>query len=429
MKLMRKACTACVLLPLLACADSADIGSQTDNESAVDAPPVRIADDAASERDAARPDAARPDAARPDVARPDTARPDAAEVDATVPTRASFGTVAAEPTEYDGTLGSLEFQPQLSETLDEVRRALPSLAGQGMKVGLTVQAHRLADATKREELFALLSEAQRAGVEIHPVPVLSADQGYYPNAVTAEPFAAVVRDLVAQWAAHGLKPTLVLIDMEPPHGLVQAIGSANLFTAAPGLYMNRERFDKGKLIYEQLVDELHAAGWRVGITTIGALVTDYDDGDDDMRQYFNVVLDGPAWDEIDLQLYRSIYLPQFPTLDGHWVYAYVQQGKALFPNASVGASIGLSHAGAPYPDAVLYAPEEFRKDVAAALAANVERARIGLYSLGGIDVADPADPWLQPVQAATPAANEATEAFRAMNVAFDKLLDDAPFLF
>jgi hypothetical protein len=355
-----------------------------------------------------------------------------------------FGAIAVEPIEEDGSDAGVGVAPNLVEKLDEIRGALPLLEQAKLKLAFMLQSHRLQETAEMNEIFALFEAATARGIEVRPVPVISADEGYFPNAYNHESYGRAVRELVRQWKARGLEPTTLLVDMEPPRELTEALSSLDLVKAAPDEHIDRPRFAAGTEAYVQLVDELHAEGFRVAITTQASLLADYRDGDDDLRQYFNVVIEGPAWDELEFQLYRSAYTRQAPGLGPHFVYDFARAAQARFPGKQLGFAIGVTHPGPIFPDTqTLGSGEELRKDVAAARAAGVSREHIGVYNLKGVLVGppkcervlgcaaseyvygtnDPSD-WLEPWSDTTPPSESAATATLWTQLdLMDRLLD------
>jgi hypothetical protein len=182
----------------------------------------------------------------------------------------------------------------------------------------------------------------------------------------------------------------MFVDMEPPRELTAALTSLDLSKAVPRDHIDRARYAEGVKAYAALADELHAAGWKVAVTTQASLLADYRDDDDDLRQYFNVVLDGVSWDQIDFQLYRSAYTSQAPGLDSYFVYDFARTAIAQFPGSTVGVGVGLTHPGPVFPDTNTFASSKsLREDVQAALAAGVSRERITVYNLKGILLGPP----------------------------------------
>jgi hypothetical protein len=301
-----------------------------------------------------------------------------------------FGFVAVEPIEEDGSSTGVGVEPTLVERYDELRNALPMLARAKVSIALMLQAHKIMSPSEMNEVFSLIEQASGAGLEVRPVPVLSADQGYFPNATNVETFVPVVRSLVAQYQARGLPPTTLVVDMEPPRDLIDALGSLDLGKAVPKDHIDRARHGRGVAAYAALADELHRAGWKVAVTTQASLLADYRDDDDDLRQYFNVVLEGVAWDQVDFQLYRSAYSSQAPGLGAHFVYDFARTAKQRFPASAVGVGIGLTHPGPVFPEtSTLSSSDALAGDVAAAVAAGIAREHITVYNLKGILLGPP----------------------------------------
>jgi hypothetical protein len=302
----------------------------------------------------------------------------------------SFGFVSVEPIEEDGSDAGVDVAPNLVERYDDVRQALPMLDEAKVSVALMVQAHKLEAIEEADAYFKLVQDVVASGLEVRPVPVLSADDGYFPNATNVDSYLPVVRTLLALWKERGLKPTTLVVDMEPPRELTEALSSLDLTKAVPRDHIDRNRYGKGVAAYAALADELHAAGWKVAATTQASLLADYRDGDDDLRQYFNVVLDGVSWDQIDFQLYRSAYSSQAPGLDSYFVYDFARTAIAQYPGIAVGVGVGLTHPGPVFPGTNTFASSKsLREDVQAAVAAGVSRERITVYNLKGILLGPP----------------------------------------
>jgi len=319
---------------------------------------------------------------------------DPTQSDAAVPnvpvSTASFGFVAVEPIEEDGSNTGVGAAPNLVERYDEVLNALPMLQQAKVSIHFMLQAHKIMDPAKLDAAFSLIEKANASGLTVYPVPVLSADEGYFPNATNVETFVPVVQALVAKYKERGLTPTTMVVDMEPPRELIDALGSLDLGKAVPKDHIDRARYAQGVAAYAALADELHAAGWKVAVTTQASLLADYRDEDDDLRQYFNVVLDEVPWDQVDFQLYRSAYSSQAAGLGSHFVYDFARTAKQQFPNAAVGVGLGLTHPGPVFPEtSTLSNSDALTKDVEAAVAAGIAREHITVYNLKGILLGPP----------------------------------------
>lgn len=298
---------------------------------------------------------------------------------------AGFAFVAVEAIEDDGSGEHEPIQPRHVETLEDLVDALPVLAAHGLSVGLAIQGHKLSNPAAMDAVFSAIERARESQVEVHPWLLLSFADGYFPSALNADKFAELARDLLKQWEERGLPPSTLLIDMEPSRELQEALSSVDLAEALPREQVDDESFVHGQEVYAALVDELHGRGWKAQLSTLATLLADYRDEDDDLRRYFNVVIDGVAWDQLDFQLYRSAFGQKAPGLGPHFVYTYVQEALARFPEKKLGFTLGLIHPGPIFQDgATLENGDELRKDVEAALAAGAERSTLSVFNLKGI---------------------------------------------
>jgi hypothetical protein len=326
--------------------------------------------------------------------------------------------------------------------------ALPLLAKHHLAIALAIQSHKLADAGAMEAVFRTIEKARASEVEVRPWLLLSFADGYFPSALNADAFAEHTRELLRQWEARGLPPATLVVDMEPSRELQEALSSMNLGDALPRDHVDDDAYVHGRETYAALVDELHEHHWKAQLTTIATLLADYRDDDEDLRRYFNVVMDDVDWDQMDFQIYRSAFSEQAPGLGPHFVYTYVQEALARFPDRKLGFTLGLTHPGPIFQDgATLENGADLRKDVEAALAAGADRSTLSVFNLKGILAGPPKcdkvlgcssseytygdnDPesWLQPPAERTtiPELSAATAALSAMFDAMDAALDVAP---
>ncbi|MFT3924074.1 MAG: hypothetical protein QM778_16180 [Myxococcales bacterium] len=361
---------------------------------------------------------------------------------------AGFGGVAVEAIEDDGTQGDEHIDPRHVETLADVEGAFPLLAKHNLTVALAIQVHKLALPEAMDAVFTTIERAHRHGIEVRPWLVLSFADGYFPSALNADAFAVHARDLLRQWQARGLKPTTLLVDMEPSRELQEALSSMNIAEALPRDHIDQERFAQATRTYAELVDELHGQGWKAQLSAIATVIADYRDDDDDLRQYFGVIVEGVSWDQLDFQVYRSAFAALAPGLGPHFVYSYVQEALARFPEQDLGFTLGVTHPGPILQDGkTLENGAELRKDVEAALAAGADPSRLSVYNLKGIllgpprcekvlpcasedYVYGPDDPasWLEPPadHIGIPEVSAATGILSAMFDGMDRALDLAP---
>jgi hypothetical protein len=301
---------------------------------------------------------------------------------ATPGSRSGFGYTAAE------------FMPD-----SEIANALPLLASQHVGLALPFAAAELTTTTH----FALANQATALGVEIRPWLLLPDAEGYWPGSSNAAEYDGYARRLVDAWAEAGLKPTTFVVDMEMP--LARAERFAQLATAFDTTNLiaflkqgiNRTQYAAATKIYRDLVVYLHSKGWRVQVTTLTQVVDDYADGDDGLRQAFNVPLEGIAWDEVNIQAYRTLNELVMKNVAGpttsYYVFDYALRARVLW-GARAGVSIGCTDPGDIEPDSPSYRDgNQLREDVDAAALAGIPRNMVGLYQLRGIVRRPPVTQW------------------------------------
>ena len=306
-------------------------------------------------------------------------------------------------------------------TADEVRGTFGLLAER--KVAL-----HLAWSDEQPELLSLAREAALEGVEVRPWLLLPEADGYWPGATNAAAFAEASRRLMDVWG----EPATLIVDMEMQFDRSMQL-AALLAAEEPDLVailtllrsgIDREGYAAATGIYAALVDEAHARGWRVLLTTLPQVLDDYEDGDDDIRQAFGIPLEGIAWDAITFQAYSTLFgdFLSNTSLGPYFVYDYAARAVQRF-DARAGVDVGLVSAGVS-ASSVYEGPIDLQEDLSAALAAGVPSTRIHVYALDGIVARIPSEAWLEP-PAATPAppADQGTEEVRATSAALDGALD------
>lgn len=296
--------------------------------------------------------------------------------------RAGFGYTAAE------------FMPD-----SEITSALPLLASQRVGLALPFAAAELASTPH----FALAAQATALGVEIRPWLLLPDADGYWPGSTNASEYDIYARRLVDAWSEAGLKPTTFVVDMEMP--LARAQRYAQLATAFDTTNLlsflkqgiDRSQYAAATRIYRDLVVYLHSKGWRVQVTTLTQIVDDYADGDDGLRQAFNVPLEGIAWDEVNIQVFRSLNEFVVKSIAGpttsYYVFDYALRTRLLW-GARGGVGIGCTDPGDLEPGAPSYRDgNQLREDIDAAALAGVPRNLLGVYQLRGIVRRPPVSQW------------------------------------
>jgi hypothetical protein len=227
--------------------------------------------------------------------------------------------------------------------------------------------------------------------------LLDAEAGYWPS----ERNAHVVRELVQQ--ALRLKPAVpwLAIDLEPP--LRQATALAGL--AGPRALLARSRFALENLaprrfqaawgIYRDVIGIAHGAGLRVLCAAHDYLAEDAWLGRPVLQDVHEAPVLGLPWDALSVMLYGSMM--GVATLDARrWMYDTAR----LLRTHRVGASIGLTGAGALGDEPHYDSPGDLGGDAAAVKAAGV--ADFAIYSLEGILQRPCPEDWLRAVIDAEP---------------------------
>lgn len=313
----------------------------------------------------------------------------------------------------------------------DVRAALPLLEGRGVAVHMAWPAEEIGDAA----LSQIVRDAAEASVEVRPWLLLAEADGYWPGSSNAALFADAAVALMDGWQADGLPPSTLLVDMELRYDRATEL-QALLGAPEPDLQavvdllsagIDPPQFSAATDIYAALVDDAHARGWRVALTTLPQMLDDYADGDDQLRQAFGIPIDGIDWDVMTFQAYRTLFgdllagISDDP-LTSYFVYDHARLAIELFGERA-GVDIGLVGAGVT-PSSVYVDAADLAGDVEAALAAGVPRDRINVYNLDGIIARTPAEAWLAapPDAPRVPPEDKGTAGSHASNKALDSVL-------
>jgi len=353
-------------------------------------------------------------------------------------TSPGFGSVAWEeltPTPAGGTLANL-------------KASLPLLQGRDIALVLHWPSTKLADAAR----WDIVNDARARGIRVFPWVTLPngsaadnlpgasnyAKTGYFPNDTNYAEWIAKAKELMAMWRARGLPPTTMSVDLEMRknrlHQFAEMTGNGAPLDQIEALLrqgINPTRWQAARAAFKKFVDEAHAQGFKVNMTTLLPMLDDFVDDDADLRQAFGVPLENPPltsssiqWDEISFQVQRTLYGENFPNVTSYFVLDYGRLARLLF-GARAGVGLGLTHGGisntAPlYPNGT-----ELRLDVQAALKAGVPSAKIGVYSFLGMYTRTPTTQWFQAPQSSTgPSLDLGTGLVHGSFWTLDGLLDD-----
>ncbi len=322
----------------------------------------------------------------------------------------------------------------------DVIPVLPDLAARNLALHLAIGPDRRLD----PNLFGLLAAAASAGVEVRAWVLLREEDGYWPNAWNADRAARAVREVVAAAADAGTPVPWVILDLEPPPGLMQDLGarlgrgdlrgawrllagrkhaldsdlladhgrnpdSDSLAARGHGLdsvpLAGRGHSDgdrrpdqvsagrilaaPGTRIYGQLIADLHARGTRVQAVTLP------------------MALDGPAahrllaalgiplfdlpWDEVTFMAYRPEFVRLAGPMGADLVARYARAAVRRFGPVATLAIGEVGSPGFPVPVPGYTDPADLQADLAACRAAGLTGASI--FSLDGVLEQGGLAPW------------------------------------
>ncbi len=279
---------------------------------------------------------------------------------------------------------------------ERLRASLPMLADHQIALHLAWPV----DDPARPRRLELAAEAEALGVVLRPWLLLPRDQGYWAGVANAASFAAAARGLMRDWQAAGLTPTGFIVDMEPPYHTLLALERAlrqrrwraMLSWLGPGF--DGRAHSLATHLYQDLVTDAHACGWRVLMTTLPFVVDD-----PGAERLLGLVVDGVDWDRVSLQVYRTMFVD----------YAQATVGRGLFGPGLVRSyalaaiqrfggraamDLGLVAEGV-YPALAYERPEQLHQDVAAALSSGITPEHVHVYSLDGMLDRSPGEAWLR----------------------------------
>lgn len=308
-----------------------------------------------------------------------------------------------------------------------VEAQLELLAQHRVALYLAIRSEVIGDTALRR----LLRRARELGVEVRAWLLLTDDEGYWPGERNLDAFDALVQRFWSWNLAEQLGVRWIIADIEPPlatsRALFDAVAGGSIADALPLLLQNRDpvAFEKARLRWARAVERWQAQGISVMAVTFPLALDDDDDGDATIQDVLETPIAGIGWDEISFMLYQNVFEDFAGTRVGpRLIYDYLVRARTLFGDrASVAlgliGTIGKSGSERPgYVD-----PDALREDIAAALAAGVDRVQ--LFSLDGI-LAEPGAPsrWFDAldvtpsIPAPSPALDELRGLLRTLDRAF-----------
>lgn len=325
--------------------------------------------------------------------------------------RPGYGMVAWE--ELAAPAGS---PPLPNSTPSDLRANLSALAGTGVAVVLHWPAAFVDDPTRVD----IVQKAKAQGTPVFPwltLPEGSEAQnvpthpdygktGYFPNDTNYQMWISKAKELMTLWADKGFGPTTFVVDLEMRKHRLHQFAEMTQDGTSPATIaawlkagINRSRHASAIAAFKAFVDYAHARGHKVSLTTLLPMIDDYGDDDDDLRQAFTVPLENDpqgagaiAWDEISIQVQRTLYAESYPLLTSYFVQDYALLARILFGNKA-GVGLGLTDRGISATAPTYSNGDQLRQDVQAARYAGIARDKIGVYSYYGMYQRAPISQW------------------------------------
>lgn len=288
------------------------------------------------------------------------------------------------PEDYEYAIKTINY------AMDKILTVLPAFAERGLILYLNVQPTHIGD----EDFAEVLKQAKALNVRVKLWPLLKPDDGAWCNEDNIHPFWANVFAVLdyLETIEHNVEIVVINSELGPPKiDLIRqyyAEGKlAELIELVKG-NIDKEMFSQSTLSIQQGVAELKLRGYKAQVTTYPYLLDDLEDGDPDIQDAANVVLEGVDWDRAAFTPYTGAYSVDFDKNFGpYFVYSYAMMARKHF-GRKADIAIGMVSPGNP---SSYDSPAELAADVAAAKAAGVRR--IDVFDLKGMLVDDRFGEW------------------------------------
>ena len=269
-----------------------------------------------------------------------------------------------------------------------------------------------------QKLLDFLKAADGAGVEVRVWLLLPSAQGKWPGEENAAQFAAAALACARWIKQEGLKTRWIVVDLEGDawaiDKLIRSGKNMEAILALLGNY-DAENFDKAAGIYQKMVDDLEALGFKTMVVTHPLVLDDLEDGDTFLQNLIDAPVSPVKWHEVSFMPYSTSFgdstgLRFGPSL----AYQYALSAVKRFGNR---ASMGLGVSD-DLKDADTLAAE-----IGAVKAAGIERIQVFTYS--GIEKkTDPAK-WREAFKAqpSVPPLELSTEIVRGIFRDLDRILE------
>jgi hypothetical protein len=236
----------------------------------------------------------------------------------------------------------------------------------------------------------LVGACRAARVGIGLWPMVDDDQGRWPSAANADPFARFVRDLMAQLRDARALPDEIAIDLEPPIDRVRGLlaGKARALFQLPS--------PAGMRALADLVADLRAERMRVSAAVTPVAVLPSALASRGWQRLLGTPLDGLALDAVNAMAYTSLFegysRGALRRADALAMFRAIARTCARRWGSRAAISLGVVGLGALGDERAYRTPHELAEDVALAEAAGVEE--LVLFGLDGVVARPPHHMWL-----------------------------------
>ena len=323
---------------------------------------------------------------------------------------------------------NLRFWVEHLDACETVERALPLLEEYGAGVCIATFERSLTESNA-----AALRTLGQAGLQVGLWPLLSLEQGYFPNERNVAAYDSHVRRVI-EWAEeNGAVPDLLAVDLEIPidqmNSLLDRSRPGGLKRLVDTMRDNRDpaRYLRAKSCLNELNFWLHARGIRTIVALLPWVALEIEGDSELLQDLMETPVTGIGWDILSPMWYSSM----FPGLtggaiterDADWLgYDSCLWLKTRHP-ARAGVSLGVTGTGVLGDEQAFTNPEGLMVSVRAALSAGIRD--ISIYNLEGVLDSDDPAAWLEALHGAGPAvpprSDRAARFLAAMRCAFPKL--------
>ncbi len=279
----------------------------------------------------------------------------------------------------------------------DVEAQLPALASRHASVSVAVPDTQIGDPA----LASLLRAAKEQNVDVRLWLVLDLERGYWPNETNLAEFERALTELLAWLESEELIASAVVFDLEPAHAYAEELrvlgAEANLMaiTTLMTSHIDPVAHEAARATLSGLVHRIQSAGLRAECVTFPQVLDDLLDGDTDFQDALDIPVSGVAWDGVSFMLYQTTFAE---AANGQWLGAglirsYAEDARTHFGDRASIALGTVGRAGIFVATGPVYEePEALSVDVAAALAAGIEK--IEIYSLDGMVESGLGEAWL-----------------------------------